>query len=199
MPLPFGRHMKIVFALLGILAAGQAFAQNFEAGRSGWQLERLSDDFVLLRTDITAPARGDRSTRQGLLILACEPGGRRIRFQIGNIPKNPSIYVSSQGRAIVRGWFGNQSMPSLPVYPAVQFFEDGSFEFKETAGFSDSIMRGMLGLLRKVPSRLEVVLFKGTETRSFRRGTAMEFSLQGLDSNLGDIYGFEGLCFHSNN
>ena len=88
-------------------------------------------------------------------------------------------------------------MPSLPVYPAVQFFDDGSFEFKETAGFSDSIMRGMLGLLRKVPSRLEVVLFKGTETRAFRPGTAMEFSLQGLDSNLGDIYGFEGLCFHS--
>ena len=50
MPLRFGRHMKIVFALLGILGAGQAFAQNFEAGRSGWQLERLSDDFVLLRT-----------------------------------------------------------------------------------------------------------------------------------------------------
>jgi hypothetical protein len=90
-------------------------------------------------------------------------------------------------------------MPSLPVYPAVQFFDDGSFEFKETAGFSDSIMRGMLGLLRKVPSRLEVVLFKGTETRAFRPGTAMEFSLQGLDSNLGNLYGFEGLCFHSNN
>lgn len=189
--------MKIVFALLGILAAGQACAQNFEAGRSGWQLERLSDDFVLLRTDITAPARGSRSTRQGLLILACEPGGRRIRFQIGDIPKNPSIYASSQGRAIVRGWFGNQSMPSLPIYPAVQFFDDGSFEFKETAGFSDSIMRGMLGLLRKLPSRLEVVLFKGMETRTFRPGTAMVFSLEGLDSNLGDIYGFEGLCFRS--
>ena len=88
--------------------------------------------------------------------------------------------------------FRSGDMTQLP-------FDDGSFEFKETAGFGDSIMRGMLGLLRKIPSRLEVVLFKGAETRGFRPGTAMEFSLQGLDSNLGDIYGFEGLCFHSNN
>ena len=57
-------------------------------------------------------------------------------------------------------------------------------------------MRGILNILRKTPDRLEVVLFKGPETRAFRSGIAMQFRLRGLDSGLGDIYGFEGLCFH---
>ena len=189
--------MKSLCILLGVLAAGQAFAQDFEAGRNGWQLERLSSDFVLLRTNIAIPAQAGRSNRQGLLILTCEPGVRRVRFQIGDVPRSPSIHASSHGRAIVRGWFQDQKRPSFPIYPNVLFFDDGSFEFRETTVFSDSIMRGILSLLRKTPTRLEVVLFKGPETRAFRPGTAMQFSLQGLDSNLGNIYGFEGLCFHA--
>ena len=57
-------------------------------------------------------------------------------------------------------------------------------------------MRGILRILRKTPDRLEVLLFKGPETRAFRSGTAMQFGLRGIDSGLGAIYGFEGLCFH---
>jgi hypothetical protein len=188
--------MKIILVLLGITVAGQAFAQDFEAGRDGWQLERLSSDFVILRTDIAKPARGNRSARKGLLILTCEPNVRRIRFQISDMPRNPSIRASSEGRAIVRSWFQDQRTPSLPIYPVVHFFDDGSFEFRETVAFNDSIMRGILGLLRTTPARLEIVLFKGNETRAFRLGAAMQIRLYSLDSSLGNIYGFEGLCFH---
>ncbi|KAB0265756.1 hypothetical protein [Microvirga brassicacearum] len=191
------QNMKKVCVLLGLLAAGHACAQDFEAGRNGWQLERLSANFVLLRTSITIPVQGSRPSRQGLLILTCEPGVRRIRFQIGDLPRSPSTHASSHGRAIVRGWFQDQVVPLLPVYPNVLFFDDGSFEFRETIAFSDSVMRGILGLLRKNPARLEIVLFKGPETRAFQSGTAMQFRLHGLDRNLGDIYGFEGLCFHT--
>jgi hypothetical protein len=192
--------MKTVFGLLGLLAAGQVAAQDFEVGRTGWQLERLSSDFVLLRTGITIPARGSRKDQQGLLILTCEreQDVRRIRFQIGNVPKNPSIHASSYGRAIVRGVSHNQKDYTSPIFPDVRFFEDGSFEFQERTAFSNSVMRGMLGILQKLPTHLEVVLFKGPETLSFRLGTAMQFKLHGLDSNLGNIYGFEGLCFRSN-
>ena len=129
--------MKYACVLLLMLAVGRAHAQDFEAGRQGWQSQRLSDDFVLLRTDITIPEQGKRRDRQGLLILTCESGVRRIRFQIGDIPRSPSINASSSGRAIVRGWFPQQNVPSLPIYPAVYFFDDGSFEFRETASFSD--------------------------------------------------------------
>ena len=89
--------MKKVCVLLGILAAGQADAQDFEAGRQGWQLERLSDDFVLLRTDITIPEQDKRRGRQGLLILTCERGVRRVRFQIGDVPRSPSINAIVSG------------------------------------------------------------------------------------------------------
>lgn len=189
--------MKRLCVILGFLAAGQAHARDFEAGRQGWQLERLSDDFVLLRTDITVPEQGKRRDRQGLLFLTCERGVRRVRFQIGDIPRSPSINASSQGSAIVRGWSLDQKAPSLPIYPAVLFFDDGSFEFREKTGFSDSMMRGILNILRKTPERLEIVLFKGTETRAFRSATAIQLRLHGLAQDLGDIYGFEGLCFHA--
>lgn len=189
--------MKKVYVLLGVLAIGQAYAQDFEAGRSGWQLERLSDDFVLLRTNLIGPVQGNKPSRHGLLILTCEPGLRRVRFQIGDIPRSPSISASSNGRALVRGWFLDQKAPSLPIYPTAHFFDDGSFEFRESTAFSDSTMRGILNLLRKNPARLEIVLFKGQETRAFRSGTAMQFRLHGLNNDLGNIYGFEGLCFHT--
>ena len=114
--------MKKLCVLLPILAAGQACAQDFEAGRQGWQLERLSDDFVLLRTDITIPEQGKRRDRQGLLILTCERGVRRVRFQIGDIPRSPSINASSQGRAIVRGWFPDQKVPSVSDLSGGVFF-----------------------------------------------------------------------------
>ncbi|MBF9234259.1 hypothetical protein [Microvirga alba] len=122
---------------------------------------------------------------------------RRVRFQIGDILQRPSIHASSSGRAIVRGWFQDQKGPSFPIYPTVLFFDDGSFEFRETSAFSDSVLQGILNLLRKNPARLEVVLFKGPETRAFRPGTAMQFKLHDLDNSLGNIYGFEGLCFHA--
>jgi hypothetical protein len=191
--------MKIAFALLGLFAAGQAAAQDFEVGRTGWQLERLSRDFVLLRANIVISARGNRKDRQGLLILTCERGQdiRRIRFQIGDVPKSPSTHATSYGRAIVRGATYDRKEYTSPIFPDVRFFDDGSFEFQEKAGFSNSVMRGMLGILQKLPAYLEVVLYKGPETLSFRLGTAMQFRLNGLDSNLGSIYGFEGLCFRS--
>ncbi|MGO4571828.1 hypothetical protein [Microvirga sp. 2TAF3] len=194
--LTIGQIMKNVWVLLGFLAAGQACAQDFEVGRTGWEIERLSSDFVLLRTNVVVPEQGNRQGRQGLLILTCERGVRRVRFQIGGVPRSPSINASSHGRAIVRGWFHGKKDPLFPIYPPVHFFDDGSFEFRESTTFNDSVMRGILNILRKTPDRLEIVLFKGPETRAFRSGAAMQFRLQGLDSNLGSIYGFEGLCFH---
>lgn len=189
--------MKRSIALLVILAAGRAYGQDFEAGRTGWQLERLSSNFVVLRTDVVSPAQGKRSARQGLLILTCEPSVRRIRFQLSEVPRSPSIRASSEGRAIVRAWFQGQRSPSLPIYPSTYFFDDGSFEFREATAFSDSTMRGVLNLLRRVPDRLEIIVFKGNETRAFRPGTAMQFTLHDLEGSLGNIYGFEGLCSHT--
>lgn len=188
--------MKRLMALLCFLAAGQAAAQDFEAGRNGWQLERLSNEFVLLRTDVAVAEKGNQQ-RQGLLILTCERGVGRIRFQIGDMPRSPSTRASSEGRAIVRGTSYVQKDSPPPIYPGVRFFDDGSFEFREATTFGDSVMRGFLNILQKLPARLEVVLFKGPETRSFVPRTAMYFKLHGLDENLGNIYGFDGLCFRA--
>ncbi len=128
-------------------------------------------------------------------MLACEPRVRRIRFQMSETPRSPSIRASSHGRAIVRGWGTTEKTSPAPIYPDVLFFDDGSFEFQETAIFGSSVMRGLLAILQESPTRLEVVLFKGAQTRSFARGEAMQFQLSNLEENLGNIYGFEGLCF----
>jgi hypothetical protein len=189
--------MKRLLLLLGLLVSGQAAAQNFEVGRDGWQLERLSNEFVLLRANIAPADEGRPNRRQGLLILTCERDVRRIRFQIGGASRRPSARAVIQGRAIVRGAVRDPSSQAAALYPRVRFFDDGSFEFHEAAAFGDSVMRGFLGLLQQMPARLEVVLFKGLETRAFVRGTAMQFTLHQLDESLGNIYGFEGLCFRS--
>jgi hypothetical protein len=189
--------MKILCFLLGLLVAGAANAQVLEVGQNGWELERLSNEFVLLRTSIYIPKQSDQADRQGLLILTCERGVRRVRFQMGGLPRRPSINASSQGRAIIRGWFAQTKSPSVPVHASVLFFDDGSFEFLERTAFSDSVMRGVLDLLRKTPDRLEIVLFREPDTQAFRTGTPIHFRLIGLSNDLGNIYAFEGLCFHS--
>lgn len=182
-----------------MVAASQVQAQGHEIGRSGWLLERPSRDFVLLRSTITLPERegapNAEKIRQGLFMLACEPRVRRIRFQMSETPRSPSIRASSHGRAIVRGWGATEKPSPEPIYPDVLFFEDGSFEFQETASFGNSVMRGLLAIMQESPTRLEVLLFKGAQTRSFARGEAMQFRLSNLEENLGNIYGFEGLCF----
>jgi hypothetical protein len=189
--------MKIFCFLLGLLMVGVANAQTLEVGQNGWELERLSNELVLLRTSIYIPKQGDRPDRQGLLILTCERGVRRVRFQMGGLPRRPSINPSSQGRAIIRGWHAQKKSPSGPVHASVDFFDDGSFEFLERSAFSDPVMRGILELLRKTPDRLEIVLFKGPDTHAFRTGAPIQFRLIGLLNDLGNIYAFEGLCFHS--
>lgn len=181
--------------LLSLLLTQPAVAQSFVVGEAGWQLERLADDFVLLRTDIQQFDATGRLSRQGLLMLSCERQARRIRFQIGNAPRLASTQTSELGRALVRGEGGGKSLMLKSVRPQVRSFQDGSFEFVEAVGFSDAIMRDFLGLLQELPTQLEVVLFKGTETKAFLRGTALRFHLVRLKDGLGDVYGFEGLCF----
>src|SRR5918994_154028 len=123
------RRLPVVLCLAALGAAGKACANDYEVGRTGWRLERLSDSLVLLRAEILKlNQNGPR--RQGLLIVACEPAARRIRFQIGGTPRAPSTRSTAQGRAIVRGLSGRPSHTSLPFYPSVRLFEDGSFEFQ---------------------------------------------------------------------
>lgn len=164
-------------------------------GQSGWHLERLSDDFVLLRTDIQNVETVGRPARKGLLILTCERQARRIRFQIGNAPRLPSTQFSELGRAFVRGERDGAPLVLESVSLHVRLFEDGSFEFLEAIGFSAPVMREFLQLLQRLPTWLEVVLFKGSETRAFLRGASLRFQFMHLDESLGNIYGFEGLCF----
>lgn len=183
--------------LVYVLASQPLAAQDFIVGESGWQLERLSDHFVLLRTDIQLIEPKDRSTRRGLLILTCERQARRIRFQIADAPGKPSTQFSQLGRAILRGERDGKPLGLTSVSPRVRFFEDGSFEFLEAIGFSDPVMRDFLHLLQQVPNRLEVVFFKGPETGAFVRGTARRFNIVRLDEGLGSVYGFEGLCFRA--
>ena len=58
----------------------------------------------------------------------------------------------------------------------MSFFDDGSFEFQEKTGFSNSTMRGSWTYFARLPDRLEVLLFKGPETRAFRSGIAIRYS-----------------------
>src|SRR5215212_10280712 len=53
-----------------LLASLPARAQDLEVGRTGWQLERLADRFVLLRAEVRNldPTKA-ASGRQGLLLL----------------------------------------------------------------------------------------------------------------------------------
>lgn len=189
--------MRKIFGLLGILVAGQAGAQDFEAGHTGWHVERLSRDFVVLRTNIAEVEQGNRQQRQGLLILTCERDIRRVRFQIGEVPRSPSTHASAHGRAIVRGVMPSQKTPPAPIHPKVGFFDDGSFELQEEAVFGNGTMRGLLDILLELPTHLDVVLYKGPATRTFVSGDALRVRLHGLDENLGDFYAFKGLCFRA--
>ncbi len=188
------RRLPVLLCLAASGAAGKACANDYEVGRTGWRLERLSDGLVLMRTDILK-LNQDGPRGQGLLIAACEPKARRIRFQIGDSPKAPSTRSTAWGRAIVRGLFGRTSRSFVPFYPSVRLFEDGSFEFQEGASLGDGTMRAFTDVLTRLPEALEVILFKGPDIGAFSRGTALRFHLQGLDEGLATIYGFQGLCF----
>ena len=183
--------------LLGLLLAHPATAQDFIIGEGGWHLERLADDFVVLRTDMQQVKSGSLGSQRGLLMLTCERQARRIRFQIGSAAQLPTTQRSELGRARVRGERDGASLVLKSVSPAVRVFEDGSFEFVEAIGFSDPVMREFLELLQRVPRRLEILLFKGQETRAFLRGTASRFHVVRLEESLGALYGFEGLCFRA--
>ncbi len=191
------RQVLGLLGLLGLLLGQPAAAQTFVAGEDGWQLERLADDFVLLRTRVQQFDAGGQPSRQGLLILTCERQARRIRFQLGDTARLANTQFSELGRAFVRGERDGTSFILKSVRPNVRFFQDGSFEFLEAVGFSDAIMRDFLGLLQRLPTQLEIVLFKGPETRAFLRGTALRVHLVRLKESLGDVYGFEGLCFRA--
>jgi hypothetical protein len=186
-----------VLMLLSLLLAQPVAAQSFVVGEGGWHLERLADDFVLLRTDVQQFESASRIPRQGLLMLTCERQARRIRFQIGSSPRLPNTQFSELGRARVRGERAGASLILKAVHPQVRFFQDGSFEFLEAIGFSDAVMREFLNLLQQLPTQLEIVLFKGPETRALLRGTALRFHLVRLNESLGNVYGFEGLCFRA--
>jgi hypothetical protein len=185
------------FLFPALVAAGPASAQGYEIGRSAWQVERLSDGFVLLRTEIHQTEAGARPRRQGLFVLTCDRQSRRIRFQLGETPRQPSIEATQFGRAIVRGRRDGAVLPGVQLNPRVRFFDDGSFELLEAVGFGDATMAQFLRLLKKLPAQLEVVLFRGPETGVFLRGTALQFDVLGLDESLVNLYGFEGLCFRA--
>jgi hypothetical protein len=187
----------LALCLVALLTPSPSAAQDYELGRNGWQLERLAQGFVLLRTEIFSSESGGRLRRQGLLVLTCDRQARRIRFQIGDAPRQPSTQASQYGRAMVRGRREGGAVVTVQLVSRVRFFDDGSFELLEAVGFSDPAMREFLHLLKKLPKRLEVLLFKGPETGVFLRATALQFDTHGLDESLADIYGFEGLCFRS--
>jgi len=172
-------------------------AQDLEVGRTGWSLERLSDRFVLLRTEIHDLEANNAARRQGLLLLTCDNQSRRIRFQIGESPRQPSTHAGDSGRAMVQGERDGQRLAASPLNPRARFYSDGSFEFLEAIGFSDAIMNQFLQLLKKLPTRINIVLFKGPETGAFRRGTTIQLTMRNLDAALPTLYGFEGLCYRS--
>jgi len=173
-----------------------AHAQDLEVGRTGWQLERLSDRFVLLRAEIHEAEASKSMHREGLLLLTCDHQARRVRFQIGDAPHQPSTQAAEFGRAMVQGEREGRG-PVGSLTPRVRFYPDGSFEFLEAIGFSDSVMRDFLQLLRRLPSRIEVLLFKGPDTGAFRRGTVVRLSMRKLNEDLAALYGFEGLCYRA--
>jgi hypothetical protein len=98
---------------------------------------------------------------------------------------------------MVRGERNNNRFLGPPLNSRVRFFPDGSFEFLEAIGFSDSMMREFLEILKKLPTRISIVLFKGPDTGAFLRGAAMQLDVRSLDEALANIYGFEGLCYRS--
>jgi hypothetical protein len=186
-----------ILVALSLLAIQPVAAQSYVAGQSGWQLERLSPEFVILRTSIQQTETKDRSPRQGLLVLTCERQARRIRFQLGDSPRQPSTHFSDLGRAMVLGERDGTRLVHANINPRVRFFPDGSFEFLEAIGMSEPVMREFLHLLQQLPGRLDVVLFKGPDTGAFLRGVPHQFNLVNLNEGLASIYGFEGLCFRA--
>jgi hypothetical protein len=186
----------IVFSLLAGFPPATSHAADFTLGENGWQLERLSDDFVLLRSEIFTIKRDERPKRIGLMIAACERDKRRVRFQMGDTPRSPSILPTARARAIIRGIAGADKREPAPIYPAIHLFNDGSFELQETAELGGNV-RGFLDLLTRSPTELEVILFKGPDTGAFTRGTAFRFELRNIFESLGTIYGFQGLCLRT--
>src|SRR3954452_9904745 len=188
------RHAWI--GLFGLFIAAQPLAaQTYQVGQSGWRLERLSNDFVVLRTSVERSISPDQPPRRGLLVLTCERQARRIRFQLGDTPNQPSTQFSELGRATVRGERDGKSTVLAAVNPRVRFFPDGSFELFEAIGFGDPAMREFLHLLQRLPNRLEILLFKGPETVTSSREAPRRFEFVRLEESLSDLYGFEGLCF----
>jgi hypothetical protein len=187
------RAVLALIAFILVFTPRPLTAADYTLGENGWQLERLPDNFVLLRSEIFTAEKSARPKRIGLMIAACEPERRRVRFQTGDTPRSPSIHPASRARAIIRGI---PEAESTPIYPTIHVFNDGSFEMQETAALGGSV-RGFLNILTRSPTDLEIILFKGPDTGAFSRGTALRFELRNVFESLGTIYGFEGLCFHS--
>ena len=187
----------LLFGLLAMLTHGaEAGAQDLEVGRTGWHVERLANRFVLLRAEISDSDPGRAGRRQGLLLMTCDHQARRIRFQLGETPQQPSSQAAEFGRAMVQGERESQRLPGA-FNARVRFYPDGSFEFLEAIGFSESAMREFLDLLEKLPNRITLVLFKGPDTGAFRQGTVIRLTPRNLDESLVSLYGFGGLCYRA--
>jgi hypothetical protein len=184
------RWRRLLF--LSAFVPGLAFAQDYTVGATGWQVERVSNTFVVLRADINRAS--GKQERQGLLVLTCDPQARRIRFQIGRVPGQPSLESDQTGRATIRGRSADNSIIA-PFHAPVRFFPDGSFEVLEAIGFTTATMQSFVTLLEALPSAVEIVLYRGPETGAFVQGTTLRLKLDQLEANLVGLYGFEGLCY----
>jgi hypothetical protein len=184
--------VRWLILVLFVLASPLAAAKEYRLGSTGWQVERLSDAFVVLRTEIFEI--GGKQERKGLLVLTCDRQARRIRFQLGGAPERPSLEAEQNGHAGISGLRPDQAKLK-PLYPRVRFFPDGSFEILEATGLSEPSMSGFIALLQWLPTTIEVVLYRGAEAGTTVRGITHLFKTEQLEASLVSIYGFEGLCY----
>jgi hypothetical protein len=132
---------RIFLAALAISCPSKLIANDYVLGQSSWELERLSDQLVLLRSEIIIVGRNATPKRQGLMIATCDREIRRIRFQLGQTPLSPSINPAANGRAIIRGTWNGPRPHRLSSYCRAEE-EEGSDHSNERVAKGDDRVGG---------------------------------------------------------
>lgn len=150
-------------------AQGAGQDKVFSLGREGWSFERFGKEIVVLRTSVMLPGRP--ASPQGLLLLSCEAGERRIRIDF------PEALLTEQD-PVRPATLLVQSSPKRDFLLAqVTLAKGRSINHSEGSRAPTGLVPSFVNLLQAFPERLVLLLNPDTSAPRLGRLVPVVFEL----------------------